>query len=196
MWCVTQIRQVALIAAVGFQLRSVVLAVPPVLPAIRDDLHLSFTATGVLAALPVLCLGAAAVPGVGLVQRYGARFSVGAGTAGLGLAAVLRLAPPVPAALFAFSAVMALGAAVPQPAMASGVRAWFPGAVQRAPTAFAGALGLGGLAGSTLSVHVAALLGWRGSFVAWGMLALLAGSAWWLAAPRRAADRQPQPAGL
>src|SRR4030081_2362020 len=82
---------VALIAAVGMQLRAVVLDVPPVLPAIRDDLHLSFTGAGVLTALPVLCLGAVAVPGAMLVNRFGARLVVGAAVAGLGVSAVLRL---------------------------------------------------------------------------------------------------------
>src|SRR6266536_2727654 len=142
---------IALVAAVGMQLRAVVLDVPPVLPAIRDDLHLSFTLAGALTALPVLCLGAAAVPGAMLVNRFGARLVVGAGTAGLGVAALLRLVPPEPAALFAFSALMALCVAIAQPAMTVVVRAWFPTAVQRASTAFAGSLGLGGLCGSVLS---------------------------------------------
>ena len=198
MWGVFRSRLplVALVAAVGIQLRAVVLAVPPVLPAIRDDLHLTFTAAGVLTALPVLCLGAASVPGAVLVNRFGARLVVGAGTAGLGVTALLRLAPPEPAALFVFSALMALCVAIAQPAMTVIVRAWFPGAVQRAGTVFAIALGLGGLAGSALTVHLAAVVGWRGSFVAWATLALVVGLAWLAAAPGRAADRQAQPSGL
>jgi MFS transporter, CP family, cyanate transporter len=187
---------VALVAAVGFQLRAVVLAVPPVIPAIRDDLHLTFTASGALTALPVLCLGAAAVPGAVLVNRFGARLVVGAGTVGLGAAALLRLAPPEPAALFAFSGLMALCVAVAQPAMTVIVRAWFPAAVQRAGTVFACSLGLGGLGGAVLSVRLAGALGWRGSFVAWSLLALAVGLVWLAVAPGRAADRQPQPTGL
>jgi MFS transporter, CP family, cyanate transporter len=191
-----QLRRVALVVAIGFQLRCVVLAVPPVLPAIRDDLHLSFTAAGALTALPVLCLGAAAVPGAMLVRRLGARLVVGIGTAALGVAAVLRLAPPVPVALFAFSALMALSVAVAQPAMAVIVRTWFPGAIQRASTAFACALGLGGLAGAALSLRVAGVVGWRGDFVAWGLLAFAVGIAWLVLAPRRAAGGGGQPGGI
>jgi len=200
MWGVVRSRLplVALVAAVGFQLRAVVLAVPPVLPAIRDDLHLTFTAAGALTALPVLCLGAAAVPGAFLVNRFGARLVVGAGTAGLGTAALLRLAPPEPVALFAFSALMALCVAVAQPAMTVIVRAWFPGAVQRAGTVFASALGFGGLGGSVLTVRLADLAGWRGSFVFWSLLALAVGLAWLVVAPGHAgaSDRQLQPTGL
>lgn len=185
-----------MIAAVGFQLRSVILGVPPVLPAIRNDLHLSFTTTGVLTALPVLGLGAVAVPGALLVSRFGARMVVGAGTIGLGLAALLRLAPPVPAALFIFSALMALAAAIAQPGVAVVVRAWFPGAVQRASTVFTTSLGVGGLAGAALTGHLAGGVGWRGTFVVWGLLALAAGGFWLLAAPGRGREVQPQATGL
>jgi CP family cyanate transporter-like MFS transporter len=192
----SQVRLAILLAAVGFQLRSVVLGVPPVLPAIRDDLHLSFTAAGALTALPVLCLGAAAVPGAVLADRFGARLIIGAGTAGLGLAAMLRLAPPEPAALFAFSGVMTLCVAMAQPGVTVVVRAWFPGAVQRASTVFASALGLGGLAASALTVHLAAVVGWRDTFVVWGALALAVGVAWLVVAPGSGAERQPAPTGL
>jgi CP family cyanate transporter-like MFS transporter len=187
---------VALIAAVGMQLRAVVLDVPPVLPAIRDDLHLSFTGAGVLTALPVLCLGAAAVPGAMLVNRFGARLVVGAAVAGLGVSAVLRLLPPVPASLFVFTALMALCVALAQPGITVVVRAWFPGAVQRASTVFAMSLGLGGLCGSVLGVPLMSLVGWRGGFVVWGAVALAVGAVWLAVAPSRAAGHQPQPAGL
>src|SRR2546429_5085963 len=97
---------VALVAAVGFQLRSAILGVPPVLPAIRDDVHLSFTAAGALTALPVLCLGVAAIPGAVLVNRFGGRIVGGAGTGGLGLAGLLPLAPPLPASPYPLPAGM------------------------------------------------------------------------------------------
>lgn len=189
----TRLTLITLVAVVGFNLRSVILGVPPVLPAIRDDLQLSFTATGALTALPVLCLGAAAIPGAFLVNRFGAPSIVGAGALGLGVAALLRLAPPVPAALYAFSALMALCAALAQPAMVSAILAWFPNTVQRVSAIFAVALGLGGLGGATLSVHLQVLGGWRGTFVFWGALALAAGLLWVAGTP--GSDGRQQAAG-
>jgi len=186
---------IVLIALIGFNLRSVILGVPPVLPAVRDDLHLSFTTAGALTALPVLCLGAASIPGAVLVSRFGASFVVGTGTLGLGLAALLRLAPPVPAALYVFSGLMALFAAIAQPAMVSAIRGWFPGTIQRVSTVFALALGLGGLGGAALSVHLQVLGGWRGTFAFWGLLALAAGLLWMAVAPRRPGHEQPEAAG-
>jgi MFS transporter, CP family, cyanate transporter len=46
-----------LITRVGFNLRSVILGVPPVLPLIQHGLELSYTATGFLTAWPVLSIG-------------------------------------------------------------------------------------------------------------------------------------------
>ncbi|HEY2598341.1 MAG TPA: MFS transporter, partial [Candidatus Dormibacteraeota bacterium] len=50
---------VALIALIGFQLRSVIIGVSPVLPEVRADLHLSFSAAGALTSIPVICFGIA-----------------------------------------------------------------------------------------------------------------------------------------
>ncbi|HZV48608.1 MAG TPA: MFS transporter [Candidatus Dormibacteraeota bacterium] len=185
-----------LIAAVGFQLRSVVLGVPPVLPALRADLHLTFTQAGALTSIPVLCLGLAAIPGAFLINRYGARSVVGVSTFGLGVTALLRLAPPEPAALYAFSALMALCVAVAQPAMSVIVRIWFPDRIQQASTVFATALGAGGLCGATLSAEFQVLAGWRGTFVIWSTVALVVGLVWLAAAPAPDAGRDPEPTGL
>ncbi len=184
-----------LIAAVGFQLRSVILAVPPVLPQLRSDLHLSFTATGALTAIPVLGLGAAAVPGSWLISRVGARTVVGAGVIGLGLAGLLRLLPPEPVQLYVFSALLALSIAVAQPAIPVMVRDRFPHAIQAATTVFTTCLGVGGLAASALTAGLALRVGWQGTFVIWSLLALAAGVVWVLLAPGRQ-ERHPHPIGL
>src|SRR5262249_61616314 len=63
-------------------------------------------------------------------------------------------------------------------------------------TVFALALGLGGLGGSALSVHLQALDGWRGTFVFWGLLALAAGLLWSALAPRRAGYERPERGSL
>jgi CP family cyanate transporter-like MFS transporter len=56
---------------VGFNLRAVLLGVPPALGHVRDDLGLSYTASGLLTSLPVLVLGVLAFPGAALVRRRG-----------------------------------------------------------------------------------------------------------------------------
>jgi CP family cyanate transporter-like MFS transporter len=71
----------ALLTLVGINLRTVILAVPPVLPLIQHDLGLSYTATGLLTALPVLVLGCVAWPSGLLAERIGPRSCVTLGLA-------------------------------------------------------------------------------------------------------------------
>src|SRR5437764_12032208 len=84
-----------LITLVGFNLRSVILGVPPVLPLIQHDLQLSYTATGLLTALPVLVLGIGSWPSGLLRERIGPRSCVSIGLVLLGGGALLlALRPP------------------------------------------------------------------------------------------------------
>lgn len=189
-------RLTALVLLVAFQLRAVIVGVPPVLPELRADLGLNFSATGALTSIPVLGLGLAAVPGALLVNRFGARRMVAVSIAAAGMAAILRVTPPVPYSIFAWTAVLALAIAVAQPALSVLVRTWFPEAIQRASTFYAMSLGLGGLAGATLSVYLLGLGGWRGSFIFWGALALVAAGAWIVLAPGRGEQHQPAPSGF
>lgn len=189
-------RVAALIALIGFQLRSIIVGVPPVLPELRADLHLSFSAAGALTAIPVLGLGATAVPGALLVNRFGARKVIGFATFGLGLAALLRLTPPLPYSLFVWTAVLALLTATAQPAVAVSIRTWFPDRIQQISTIYAMSLGLGALAGATLSVYLLSLGGWRGTFIVWAILALLGAAIWNWKAPGRGSLHEPVPHGL
>jgi len=68
-----------LITLVGFNLRSVILAVPPVLPLIKRDLALSYSETGLLTALPVLVLAVGALPAGFLIERMEGGFALQSG---------------------------------------------------------------------------------------------------------------------
>lgn len=186
----------AFIVLIGFQFRSIVLAVPPALPDIRSALHLSFSATGALTAIPVLGLGAAAIPGAILVNRFGARRVVGMATLGLGLAAILRMAPPLPYSLFGWTAVLATFVAIAQPAMSVTVRTWFPDRIQQASTVYAMSLALGGLTAASLTVYLLPVVGWRGTFAVWGLPAIVAAGLWLRLGPGRSSPHEPQPHDL
>ena len=56
----------------GVTLRMTILAVPPVIPLIHDDLHLSETQVGLLMGLPLAMFAVAAQPGSLMVARFGA----------------------------------------------------------------------------------------------------------------------------
>src|SRR5713101_9703063 len=92
----------ALVTLVGFNLRSVILGVPPVLPLIQHDLGLNYTETGFLTALPVLVLACAAWPSGLVAERIGSRACVSIGLALLGGGALLRTLWPIASLLFIF----------------------------------------------------------------------------------------------
>lgn len=179
----------ALMLAIAFNLRSVILAVPPVLPQIRTDLHLSFATAGSLTSLPVLSLGVAALPGAWAANRLGTRRVIGLCTFGIAGGALLRLAPPATLALFVGTLVLSASVAMIQPAAAAVLRDWFPAHVQRASVIYTVALNVGGVTATTTTVYLALLGGWRGTFVIWAIPTLLAAVAWfWFApSPRRVA---------
>jgi len=91
----------------GAGLRLTVLAVPPVLPFIHDDLHLSETQVGILTGLPSLLFALAAVPGSLLIARLGPVTALAIGLLLDGVASGLRGAAPN--ALWLYAATIAMG---------------------------------------------------------------------------------------
>src|SRR5437660_12590025 len=66
------VRPLLLLWLAGVALRLTILAVPPVIRLIHDDLHLTETQVGILSGLPLVLFALAAVPGSLLIARFGA----------------------------------------------------------------------------------------------------------------------------
>ena len=60
----------------GNALRLTILAVPPVIPLIHDQLSMSATQIGILTGLPAMLFAIAAVPGSLLIARLGVRIAL------------------------------------------------------------------------------------------------------------------------
>src|SRR5258708_71676 len=116
----------ALIVAVGFNLRSVILAVPPVLPLIQQNLGLSYTTIGFLTALPILVLACTAWPSGLFIERVGRRTSVIIGLVLLAAGTFLRALGPSAATLFLFTLLLSLGIALTQTTIPVLIHHWFP----------------------------------------------------------------------
>jgi MFS transporter, CP family, cyanate transporter len=132
----------------GNALRLTILAVPPVIPAIHQDLGLSATGVGILGGLPVVLFAAAALPGSLLIARLG---PVRALVVGLMLAAgagALRGAVATVAWLYAMTMLMGAGVAIMQPALPALVRLWAPHRIGFATAVYSNGL----LVGETLPV--------------------------------------------
>ena len=181
----------ALVTLVGFNLRSVILGVPPILPLIQHDLGLSYAATGLLTALPILVLACAAWPSGLLVERIGGRACVTIGLALLGAGAFLRALWPTAIPLFFFTLLLSLGIAMSQTAVPTLVRSWFPAQIGLVIALFSDGLIIGEAvaAGATVPVMVQ-FLGrdaWIATFVFWSVPVIVLLALWlWLAPPEHA----------
>src|SRR5690348_6691909 len=110
----------------GVALRLTILAVPPVIPLIHDELNLSATQIGVLTGLPSMLFAFAAVPGSLLIARLGVRNALVVGLALTAAGGALRGALPDVSWLYGMTIVMGAGVAIMQVTMPPAVRAWLP----------------------------------------------------------------------
>lgn len=176
-----------LILLVGFNLRSVILAVPPILPLIKHDLGLSYTATGFLTALPVLMLGIVALPSGLIIERIGERWAVAIGLLLLGAGAILRALWPTAFSLFLFTLVLSLGIPLAQTAIPVLARRWFPTQIGFVTALFSDGLIIGEAVAAGVTVPVMLeFLGkdaWAASFILWGVPVLALVVLWLLLAP-------------
>ncbi len=179
-----------LITLVGINLRSIILGVPPILPLITRDLSLSYTATGLLTAVPTLVLGLTAWPAGLLADRIGPRSCVSLGLLLLGAGAILRAVWANTLALFLFTILLSLGIALSQTAVPILARRWFPAYIGLVSALFSDGLIIGETLAAGLTVPIMlAFLGkdaWAATFVLWGVPILVLLVLWLLLTPQTA----------
>ncbi len=162
----------ALLWLAGNGMRLTILAVPPLIPLIHNDLHMSETEVGILSGLPVVLFAFAAVPGSLLIARFGALATVITGLLATALGSALRGAAPNVALLYAATVVTGFGVAVMQPAMPPLVRAWLPDRIGFGTAVYTNGLLIGEILPVSLMLPaVLPLVGgsWRLGFVAWAI---------------------------
>lgn len=181
----------AILWLAGMGLRLTVLAVPPVIPLIHADLHMSETEIGALGSLPSLLFAFAAVPGSLLIARTGAVPTLIAGLVLTALASAARGAADSVATLYLATIAMSAGVAIMQPALPPLVRAWCPDRIGFGTAVYTNGLLIGETLPVALTLPVVLPLvgGWRWSFVVWGVPVLLTGLVVLALAPRDAHPR-------
>jgi len=151
----------------GNALRLTILAVPPVIPLIHDQLRLSATQVGILTGLPSMLLAAAAVPGSLIVARLGVRSALVVGLLATAIGGALRGLFPHVGWLYAMTIATAAGVAVMQVTMPSAVRAWVPQRIAFATAVYTNGLLIGEVIPVALMLPV--VLPWVGSWQ-WGFV--------------------------
>lgn len=162
----------------GVALRLTILAVPPVIPLIHDELNLNATQVGILNGLPSMLFALAAVPGSLLIARLGIRAALVAGLAITAIGGALRGGFPDVVWLYAMTIIMGAGVAIMQVTMPPAVRAWVPHRIGFATAVYTNGLLIGEILPVALMFPlVLPLVGgtWQRGFVAWSVpVALIA----------------------
>jgi len=156
----------------GNGLRLTILAVPPILAIIRDDLRLSATQVGLLGSIPPAMFAIAAPAGSLLVARLGVTTALAGGLLIVAAGSALRGLASSYAMLLLTTIVMSAGVAIMQPIMPTTVRQWLPRRIGLGTALYTNGL----LVGEILAVLVTAplvlpLVGndWRLSLVVWSV---------------------------
>src|SRR5262245_58291332 len=188
----------ALLWLAGAAIRIPLLAVPPIIPLIHDDLHMTYTQVGLLAGMPLVMFALFATPGSLLIARFGVLRVATLGLLLIALASAARAAAVDIWTLCLPTLLMGMGVAVFQPALPTLVRRWAPYRIWLA-TAFAthGMLvGCAFAAALTIPVVLPLVGGsWRLDLLAWSVPGLVAALLYGFVAlrPREAAPLQDLP---
>ena len=174
----------------GNGLRLTILAVPPVIAMIRDELHLSATEVGLLGSIPPAMFAIAALAGSLLVARLGVTVALVGGLFLVAGGSALRGLSPNYAILLLTTIVMSAGVAIMQPIMPTTVRQWLPNRIGFGTALYTNGLLVGEILAVLLTVpFVLPLVGgdWRLSLVAWSVPIAVIAVAVYAFAPKTAA---------
>jgi MFS transporter, CP family, cyanate transporter len=170
---------VAAMFLVALNLRAAIASVPPLLDVIEHEAGLSGGGAGALTALPVVCMGAFAVPAHRLAQRWGREAACAGALVLLGVGLLLRLAAAAPLALFASTLLAGIGIAICGVVLPGVVKDFFPDRAGVLTGVYLTAMALGAAGAAALAVPLADRLGsWQESLAAWGVLTVVGLAAW------------------
>jgi MFS transporter, CP family, cyanate transporter len=158
----------ALLWLIGVALRLAILAVPPAIPALREEFGLTGTEIGALSGAPIVIFAVASLAGSRLVARIGVIAAVTTGLLLTALGSAARSLAFDTISLFAATVVMGMGVAVAQPAMPALVGRWLPKRLVLGTGVYTNGL----LVGEILPVALPLLLpafadNWRATFALW-----------------------------
>lgn len=180
-------RALCLLWLAGMATRITILAVPPVIPLIRDELQMTETQVGLLIGIPILTFALAAIPGSLLIARWGAMQTMAGGLALVAIAGAARAAAPDFWLLLVASLLMGGGIAVMQPAMPTLVQAWLPHRIGVGTAVSSNGMLVGVMLAPALSIPLVLPLtgqSWRLDLVVWALPVAVATVVFVALAPR------------
>lgn len=188
------------VVAVSLSLRTLMTAVPPLLPRIREDLGLSSVWLGVLTTLPVLCMGLLAPPAARLGLRLGVARCISLAMVAVSAGNLVRGLGNEAVALYLGTLCAGAGIALAGTLLPGLVKDFFPAHRSGLATGLQMLSMMGGAGvAAAITVPLADSLGsWQTSLGFWGLVAVV-GLALWLPVDRavhRGGDHDQHPPDL
>ena len=153
--------------AVGLALRPQIVVIGPLAPRIERGLHVSHAVTGLLATIPILCMGLLAPPAQMLLARYGSRVALTLCLLLIAVPGIARGVSPWAAAVVLLTVPVGAGMALAQAMLPSVVKSRFATRPVFATGLYTTGISVGGATASLAAVPLAHALGsWRGTLIA------------------------------
>ncbi|WP_165492105.1 CynX/NimT family MFS transporter [Egibacter rhizosphaerae] len=175
---------VALLAG-ALALRPSVVGVGPLLEAIAADLTASRGAVGLLATIPVFCMGLFAPLAAPLSARLGARHAIALGLLLIAVAGVVRAVAPSLPWILALTVLVGAGIGLAQGSLPAVVKRYAADRPATATGTYVAGIQIGAAAATALAAPVATVAGgWRGTLAVLGVATAVLAVAWLAVAPR------------
>nr|WP_311530016.1 CynX/NimT family MFS transporter [uncultured Ralstonia sp.] len=178
---------VAVVIALGLNLRPILTTIGPLLAEIRAGTGLGLQGASLLTVIPVLCMGSVALFLPWLARWVPEHRGVACSLLAIAGACVWRLWAGHGTALIASAALAGTGVAIVQALVPGIVKRWFPQRVPMALGLYSASLMAGGGIAATLSPRITHMADWHVGLGVWALPALAALVLWATARPREAA---------
>ncbi|WP_222194520.1 MFS transporter [Modestobacter italicus] len=180
------------IVLTGFNLRTAVNSVGPVLEEIERGLGISSGLAGLITSMPLICFALIGFAGPPLAARFRDGHVLAAALLVMTLGLLLRVAVPSIWVFLAGTVATMVGGALGNVLLPGLVKRWFPTRTGLLVGAYSTALAVGGAVASVSTAPVAEAVGadgWRWALGVWAVFALVAALPWLLVPVRPGASR-------
>lgn len=154
---------------VGLVLRPQIVGIGPLLPRIEPSLHIAHGVAGLLATIPVLCMGVFAPLAPPVLRRWGSRVAIGGSLVLVGALGILRALVPGPALVLLFTVPVGIGIAVAGTLLPVVVKEEYPEQPALGTGVYTTGINVGATIASISAVPLAIAFGWRGALVAFSV---------------------------
>ena len=163
---------------VGLVLRPQIVGVGPLLPRIERSLHVAHGVAGLLATIPVLCMGVFAPLAPPVLRRWGSRASIGGALLLVGALGVVRALVPGAPLVLLLTVPVGIGIAVAGTLLPVIVKEEYAERPTLGTGVYTSGINVGATIASVAAVPIALLAGWRGALVVYSAVTVAVAVPW------------------